>query len=243
MDSIEVSISKPLARYDFIRLLGYCIKYPDGSLYKKEGDITKVLVRTNHYYVASQLLNAYGITILKEQKAELKAKVETDDKQFMPVVIKVLENGFDVDENGRCSFIPFGNVETFITAMYEEIESSKTEMVEPRRMWALLDAKYKCHPEIDDAIEVIRNSDIDQTKKDYLTTGLLRNRASLFEGVRVKKGDNNTYYSMYNLPCLILKRMSLLGQILPNRELFFQKRLIDMKDIDWKTMAKEMFKG
>lgn len=243
MEGINVKIDKPLAKYDFTRLLGFCLPLADGSMFKRESNITTVLVESHHVYGANLVLQKYGLRIEKEQVVIFKANVETDDKQRMPTIIKVLENGFDVNENGRCSFIPFSNIDLFIDTLYEDLECNNTTVIEPRRLWSLLSDAYKLTPEINEAIEVVKQSNLSQTKKDWIISGLHKSKSGLFEGKRVsKKGDNNTYYSMYNLPCLILKKMELIFQIPPNRELGFMPSLKEIADIDWQAKAREMFR-
>lgn len=244
IQGVSVQIDKPLAKYDFARLMGFCLPYPDGHAYKRNGNITTVLVHPAHLYGAGLTLKKYGIEITKEQIAKLKAEVPTGDKQKMFFHIKVLEDGFDVVDNKTSHFIPFANIEIVINTIYEDLESNGTTVITPRRLWALLSDAYKLFPEINEAMEVVKQSNLDQTKKDYIISGLYKNKSSLFEGLRVNKkdGDKNSYYRNYWYPILILKKLELISQIPPNRELMFMPSMREISEIDWQKKAREMFR-
>lgn len=208
----KLKIKGYLPEEDFLKILARCDIQEDGKKYKLYGDKTKeIWVNPAHIKGVKMILSRLGITPQIEVVEDAKAKVEieTEGREDMPTTIKIFEEGIKVvDSRGKEVFVPARNIDV----VWKILKSEKRIM--PRRLWAKLAEAHKLFPELDEAVKIIRNADIEQAKKDLILNALYEYRASAFEGKRTKKKgqEDLNYYVLYWYPILVLKRLELIEQ-------------------------------
>lgn len=203
------------------RLLSFCLIRKEGGYWVKSDRTFIFLLHPTHLAGASKLFKRLGIEpyirIIKNEVASTEAK--PDEKQKMPLNFTVVENGVMVKDKNADHFVPTRNVST-ILGIFKE--NSQAHFISPRALWAELSEAHQLFPEFNEMEGYLsKKTDIDQTRKDRWIGALRERKSSSFEGLRVKrKGVELSYYTLYWYAAIILKRLNLLQQVKPNRELY-----------------------
>lgn len=224
-NSVKITIKDRLTNQDYERLIRYCLPYPDGKggMYRISAEGYTYLVHPSHIRAVRQLLNTLGVIPKIEIKEEAIGTTEAkspDGRAEMAVKFEIIEKGLIVKMNGSEYFVP----QSYIDILLEEIRKSSPIM--PRQLWARLAERHQLFPGLEKAIKIVyADSSMGIAEKQQVINELYSHRASLFEGLRVRRKENTTqtYYQMYWLPMLWLKRQDLIEQN-GSREIYVKQK-------------------
>ena len=232
IEPIKLTIKERLPDVDFIKLTNYCIPYPSdegGGFYRSSSQGNVFHLHPVHIRGARILLKKLNIepNIAIEERPQGETSIKSPDgRAGMSVSFEIIENGFIAHAVNGDYFVPKLYVDTLLEVIKEECETDNK--VAPRRIWARLIEKYNLFPEYAKAIKIIQAStDVGIAEKDAIITALHQHRASLFEGMRVRKKEDvtKTYYSMYWFPTIYLKRQGVIDQY-GTREIYLKQQEI-----------------
>lgn len=215
---------------EYQRLLSFCLIRPEGGYWyilnntntRITGNTTYVFyLHPSHLAGATRLFNRLKvepyIKIIRNPIATTEAK--TGDKQKMPLTFRVVENGISVTDKNSTHFVPIRSV-SIMLGIFKE--NSQAHFISPRALWSELAEAHQLFPEFKEMEQYLaRKTDIDQTRKDRWIGALRERKSSSFEGLRVRRKEGSIdYYSAYWYVAIILKKIGLLEQVKPNRDLF-----------------------
>lgn len=210
---IDLYINEYIPEKEYRRLLGYCIQYPktEGGGFFRETPKGKLFrLHPSHKMGANRIFKQLNIKPLMEIKQVAVSQLNATGgiKEKMPLSFEVIETGINVTMNGHIHFVPNLNIDF----LFSIIKSH--EKISPRSIWVLLADKHQMFPLIDKAIEIVKNSNARQIEKDAVITELYSNKASIFEGRRVRKKEapDLTYYLLYWAGIRFLKSKGLIKQ-------------------------------
>ena len=244
---IKVNIRPPkgkkleeiMADKEYQRMLGWMIQRPEGGYCKlttyhkaispyviegEESEQYEFLLHPSHKSALARLSKRLGIepylNIIEAPIAITEAR--TGDRQKMPLTFTVVENGISVTDKNSPHFVPTRSVSVMLGIFKE---NSQAHFISPRAMWSELAEAHQLFPAFKEMEQYLaRKTDIDQTRKDRWIGALRERKSSSFEGLRVRRKEGSiNYYSAYWYVAIILKKIGLLDQVKPNRDLFLTR--------------------
>jgi hypothetical protein len=236
IDPVRLVVKDFLPEKEFHKLLSWCMEVQGKRMLTENGEHTYYL-HPSHKAGATKLLKKLGIIpFYKEEQIGKIVEVEAGERVKMPLTIVLRTDGLFVTQTktGQADFVPNLNISILWKMLKEE------NSMFPRKIWAKLTVAHNLFPELEKAVQIVRASPVSEIEKDEIITFLESYRASIFEGLRVKRVKRSdkptvTYYSGYWYPLLWLKDQGLVEQVYKG-EVFLTDRGLELND--WQEVSK-----